>query len=147
LTMSDVIDVFWDPIRQVFVIIAKFWLDAPDGGKAWKNGLGRVESKDFINWSRPQLVLAPDDDDGPDHEFHVAPVFFHKGRHFALNQVMNRRGKLAIDIELLTSRDTFTWERPFRKQFFLARSKAGLFDSRSLFTNSTPIVHGDEIRF
>src|SRR5262249_47885249 len=30
---------------------------------------------------------------------------------------------------------------------FLARSKAGLFDSRSLFTNSTPIVHGDEIRF
>jgi hypothetical protein len=147
LTMSDVVDVFWDPIRQVFVIIDKFWLDGPDGGAAWKNALARVESKDFIHWSKPRLVVAPDDDDGPDVEFHGGPAFFHKGRYFALTQVMNRRGKLAIDIELMTSRDSFVWERPFRKERFLARSKPGLFDSRSLFTCSTPIVHGDEIRF
>ena len=36
LTMSDVIDVFCDPVRQVFVIIGKFWIDGPDGGAAWK---------------------------------------------------------------------------------------------------------------
>jgi hypothetical protein len=147
LTMSDVIDVFWDPVRQVFVIIDKFWIDAPDGGAAWRNALGRTESKDFIHWSKPQLVLAPDEDDNPEVEFHGAPAFFHKGRYFALNQNMYRRGSLAIDIELITSRDGFTWQRPFRKDFFLARSDKGLFDSRSIFTNSTPIVHGDEIRF
>jgi hypothetical protein len=147
LTMSDVIDVFWDPVRQVFVIIDKFWIDAPDGGMAWRNALGRTESKDFIHWSKPRLVLAPDDDDGPEVEFHGAPAFFHKGRYFGLLQNMYRRGGLAIDIELITSRDSFNWERPFRKEFFLARSKKGLFDSRSIFTNSTPIVHGDEMRF
>jgi hypothetical protein len=145
--MSDVIDVFWDPTRMVFVIVSKFWIDGPDGVTAWRNALGRVESKDFINWSKPQLVLAPDDEDGPDVEFHGAPAFFHKGRYFGLTQVMDRRGKLAIDIELITSRDSFVWERPFRKELFLARSKPGLFDSRSIFTNSTPIVHDDEIRF
>lgn len=147
LTMSDVIDVFWDPVRQVFVIIDKFWIDAPDGGAAWRNALARTESKDFVHWSKPQLVLAADDDDSPDVEFHGAPAFFHKGRYFALNQRMYRRGSLAIDIELITSRDSFVWQRPFRNELFLARSRKGLFDSRSLFTNSTPIVHGDEIRF
>ncbi len=147
LTLSDVIDVFWDPIRQVFVLLGKFWFDAPDGGMGFKNGIARSESKDFIHWSKPQIVLTPDDDDHPDVEFHGAPGFFHKGRYFALNQVLKRRDKLAIDIELMTSRDGVAWERPFRKEFFLARSKPGLFDSRTLLSNSTPIVHGDEIRF
>jgi hypothetical protein len=147
LTMSDVFDVFWDPIRQVFVLLGKFWIDGPDGGMAWKNGIARSESKDFIIWSKPQLVLVPDDHDHADVEFHGAAGFFHKGRYFALNQVLKRREKLAIDIELLTSRDGIAWDRPFRKEFFLARSKPGLFDSRTLLSNSTPIVHGDEIRF
>jgi hypothetical protein len=147
LTMSDVIDVFWDPVRQVFVIMDKFWIDGPDGGTAWKMALGRTESKDFLTWSKPQLVLAPDDEDSPDVEFHGAPAFFHKGRYFALCQVKSRRARLTTDIELMTSRDGFAWERPFRKDFFLARSKEGLFDSRTLLSNSTPVVLEDEIRF
>jgi hypothetical protein len=147
LTFSDVLDVFWDPVRRVFVLLGKFWLDGPDGGTAWRNAIARSESKDFINWSRPQLVLTPDDDDDPEVEFHGAPAFFHQGRYFALNQVLRRREKLAIDLELMTSRDGIAWERPFRKEFFLARSKAGLFDSRTLLSNATPVVLDDEIRF
>lgn len=54
-------------------------------------------------------------------EFHGAPGFYHKGRYFALNQILDRRGKLAIDVELMTSRDGIAWERPFRKVFFIAR--------------------------
>ncbi len=147
LTLSDVIDVFWDPVRQVFVLLGKFWLDGPDGTAGWKNGILRCESKDFINWSKPRLVLAPDDADDPEVEFHGAPAFFHKGRYFGLNQVLRRRGKLAIDLELMTSRDGIAWDRPFRKEFFLPRSQPGLFDSRTLLSNSTPIVLENEIRF
>jgi hypothetical protein len=147
LTLSDVIDVFWDPVRQVFVLLGKFWMDAPDGGAAWRNGIVRSESKDFVNWSKPQIVLTPDDDDAPDIDFHGAPGFHHKGRYFALNQLLDRRGKLAIDIELITSRDGIAWERPFRKELFLARSKPGLFDSRTILSNSTPVVLEEEIRF
>lgn len=147
LSVSDVIDVFWDPARGVFVLLAKCWLDAPDGGAAWKGGVARSESKDFVTWSKPRLVLAPDDADDPAIEFHGAPGFHHQGRYFALAQLLDRRGKLATDLELLTSRDGIAWERPFRKDLFLARSKAGLFDSRTLLSNSTPVVHGDEVRF
>jgi hypothetical protein len=147
LTLSDVIDVFWDPVRRVFVILGKFWLDGPDGGSAWKSGIARSESKDFIHWSKPQLVLTPDDDDDPEVEFHGAPAFFHQGHYFSLNQVLRRREKLAIDLELMTSRDGIAWERPFRKQFFLPRSQPGLFDSRTLLSNATPVVLADQIRF
>src|SRR5262249_15681753 len=114
---------------------------------AWKHVMGRTESKDFLTWSKPRLLLTPDDRDASDVEFHTSPVFYHAGRYFCLNQIFNRRAKGAIDIELMTSADGLRWARPFRGEYFLARSKAGLFDSRSIFTNSTPVVLDDEIRF
>lgn len=147
LTLSDAVDVFYDPVRSVYVICGKMWIDGPDGGAAWKHGMGRTESKDFLNWSKPQFLLGPDDQDPPDAEFHTSPVFFHNDRYFCLNQILDRKAKGTIDIELMTSRDGLAWERPFRGNYFLARSEADLFDSRAMFTNSTPVVLEDEIRF
>ena len=47
----------------------------------------------------------------------------------------------------MLSRDGIGWERPFRAPFFLARSSVPSFDSGSIFTNSTPVILDDEIRF
>lgn len=109
--------------------------------------MGRVESKDFLRWSKPQLLLTPDDLDPPDLEFHTSPVFYYQGRYLCLNQVLNRREGGTMNIELMVSRDGLAWERPFRNQFFLARSTGNQFDSGSIFTNATPVVLEDEIRF
>lgn len=147
LTMADAVDVFFDPRHSEYVIYAKMWLDAPDGGAAWKHGMGRIASKDFLTWSRPRFVLGPDDQDAPEVEFHTSPVFYYLDRYVCLNQLFYRHLKGAIDIELMTSTDGYAWERNFRGQLFLGRSRAGLFDSRSLFTNATPVVLEDEIRF
>jgi hypothetical protein len=147
LRMADAVDVAYDPVRGVFVIYGKMWMDAPDGGAAWKHGMGRTQSKDFLTWSQPQFLLAPDDQDAPDAEFHTSPVFYHGGRYFCLNQILDRKAKGTIDIELMTSRDGLAWERPFRGIPFLARGEAGRFDSRAIFTNATPVVLDDEIRF
>jgi hypothetical protein len=147
LTLSDVIDVFWDPVRQVFVLLGKFWLDGPDGGLAWRNAIARSESKDFVHWTKPELVLAPDDQDDPEVEFHGAPAFHHHGCYFALTQLLQRRLKLAIDVELMTSRDGLAWQRPFRKELFLTRSRPGLFDSRTLLPAGAPVLLADEMRF
>lgn len=147
LSISDAMDVFFDPLRQRFVMYHKMWIDQPDGTMGWKHGMGRTESSDFLTWSASELVLSPDEFD-PDHlEFHHTPVFFYNGRYFALLQDLNRgeRGGV-IDIELALSRDGWRWERPFRQPFFLARSPAG-FDSGSLFTNGTPVLLKDEFRF
>ena len=147
LVMADAVDVFYDTPHGEYVIYAKMWMDAPDGGAAWKHGMGRIASKDFLTWSKPQFILGQDDKDSPDAEFHTSPVFFYNDRYICLNQIFYRKLKGAIDVELMTSKDGLEWERNFREEPFLGRSKSGLFDSRSLFTNSTPVILDDEIRF
>lgn len=148
LSASDADDAMYDPVRGLFAIYGKMWIDGPAGGMGWKHGLGRTESRDFMHWSHPQLLLTPDDLDPPETEFHAAPAFWHAGRYFALLQILNRgqRGGV-IDIELGLSQDGLRWERPFRKPFVLARRDGEQFDSGSLLTCATPIVLEDEIRF
>jgi hypothetical protein len=146
-SMSDAVDVFYDEPRGVFAICGKVWLNGPDGGLAWKHAMGRIESRDFLAWSKPQLLLTPDDRDPPQLEFHTSPVFFYAGRYLCLNQRLDRRPGGGIDIELMISRDGLSWERPFRDIPFLSRGAAGQFDSGSLFTNATPVILDDEIRF
>ena len=146
LTHSDAADVIFDPQRNAFVIYGKMWIDGPDGGLGWKHGMGRSESKDFLNWSKPQLVCAPDDADGA-LEFHTSPVFIHRERYFSLNQILNRADHGIMDIELMVSRDGFEWQRPFRDRFFLPRSPGQQFDSGTIVSNANMIIHGDEMRF
>lgn len=148
LSMADAYDVFYDPPRQSFVNYAKMWIDGPDGGMHWKHAMGRIESKDFIHWSKPQLILTPDDADPPWVEFHTTPVFYYEGCYFGAFQILDRAtGGGVVDVELATSRDGFHWERPFRQPFWLARSPGKKFDSGSIFLAAQPIVVGDEIRF
>lgn len=148
LSMSDATDVFYDPVRCVYAWYGKMWLDGPDGCAAWKHAMGRSESPDFLNWSRPELVCAPDDDDAPHVEFHTTPVFYHEGAYICLNQILDRAsGGGVIDVELMVSRDGLDWRRPFRKQLFLPRGRRGSFEGGSIFTNSTPVIFDDEMRF
>jgi hypothetical protein len=147
--MADAVDVCFDPVRKVYVWYGKMWLDGPSGKMNWKHAMGRSESKDFVTWSKPQLVAAPDNLDPPHVEFHTSPVFFHEGVCISLNQILNRAvGEGVIDVELMTSRDGLRWERTFRAEWFIPRSRTpGAFDSGSVFTNATPVILDDEIRF
>jgi len=148
LSMSDAVDSMWDPVRNVYAIYVKMWIDGPDGGQFWKHAMGRIESPDFVNWSKPQLILAPDDNDSSHVEFHTSPVFYHAGRYFGLKQIRDRgTGGGTINIELAVSRDGLTWERPFQNRYVLPRSDGNAFDSGSIFTNATPVILEDEIRF
>ncbi len=145
MTLSDACDVIFDPRHERFVIYGKMWIGGPDGGLGWKHGMGRSESKDFLTWSKPQLVCSPDDADGA-LEFHTSPVFIHRERYFSLNQILNRGAGGVMDIELMVSRDGLEWERPFRQPYFIPRSPGEQFDSGTILTNANMIIHGDEMR-
>lgn len=154
LSMSDATDVFWDESCQAYVAYAKVWLQSPTGGLAWKHAMGRTQSEDFINWSRPQIILAPDGDDPTQLEFHTTPAFRYKNRYFALTELLVARSETVpnskadfMEIELMISRNGFEWERPFRNQRFLNPKDNEPFASGSVFTNSTPVILDDEIRF
>lgn len=152
LSMSDAVDVFHDPVRKLWAVYGKCWIQGPAGGLAWKHAMARVESEDFLTWSKPQIVSSPDDKDAPNTEFHTTPVFHHEGVYFCLNQILSSRAEAIgakadqMHIELMISRDGIRWDRPFRDVPFIdSRSQA--FSNGGIFTSSTPVILDDEIRF
>lgn len=148
LSMSDALDALYDPVRKVFAIYGKMWIDGPDGGMHWKHGAGRIESRDFIEWSKPQLVATPDELDPPWVEFHTMPVFYYHDCYFAPIQILDRKTQGGVvDIELAVSRDGLNWNRPFRKTRWLSRTPGEAFDSGSIFLCAQPIIEQDEMRF
>jgi hypothetical protein len=110
--------------------------------------MGRIDSADFLHWSKPQLISTPDDLDAASVEFHTTPVFYYGGYYISPLQILDRaKNGGVVDIEFAVSRDGLKWERPFRKSFWLARSAGNAFDSGSLFVCPQPVIVGDEMRF
>ena len=149
--ISDVIDLMWDPRRDCFVIYAKTWIDAPDGRRFWKRAIIRTESKDFVDWSMPQLIIVPDD--GDLGQIHGASVFYIHGVYLATLQRLDfggfdRGGTGNMPAELALSRDGIHWHRSFQDEMFLPVTGDGkTFDAGCLWTSSTPIHLPEEIRF
>lgn len=148
LSISDAVDAFYDPRLGAFAAYGKCWIDGPDGRMYWKHAACRTQSTDFVRWDPPRLVLAPDEHDRPHVEFHTTPVFYHAGVYFAAPQILNRAERGGVmDVELAISRDGVDFRRPFRKPFWLPRADRDRFDGGSLFTNSSPVMLPDEMRF
>ena len=149
--ISDVIDLMWDPRRDCFVIYSKTWIDAPDGRRFWKRAIIRTESKDFVDWSMPQLIIVPDD--GDLGQIHGASVFYIHGVYLATLQRLDfggfdRGGTGNMPAELALSRDGIHWNRSFQDEMFLPVTGDGeTFDAGCLWTSSTPIHLPEEIRF
>jgi hypothetical protein len=160
LSTSDVIDPMWDPVRQTFAIYAKTWLDGPDGRMHWKRGVVRTDSTDFIHWSKPRLVMAPDEHDrgvaegfaggggSNGTQLHGGPVFYYAGIYFSMLQVLDPGDTGNMPIELAISRDGLAWKRPFRDAHFLsALEDKSQFDASIIWSNATPVLLDDEFRF
>lgn len=145
-SMSDAQDVFYDEVKQRYVSYGKMWMQGPDGGTHWKHGMGRIESADFIHWSKPQFILSVGDRDPPQHEFHTSPVFPYNGQYLSLNQILNRSAG-TMDIELMSSRDGIQWQRPYIGIPILPRGSGPVFDAATMLTNATPQAVGDELWF
>jgi len=157
-SISDVVDASYDPLRKKYVVYAKGWIDDPGGMNYWKRAIVRTESADFLKWSPPQLVIAPDEFDGirpADYpgarrgvQLHGAPTFVHHGIYFSLLQVADFETHGLQPIELGISRDGVAWSRPFRATPFMCCVEGGNgFDDARIFNNATPVVLDDEIRF
>lgn len=144
--MSDAMDVFFDERHEAFVAYGKMWTPWPDGGSSWKHGMGRMQSKDFIHWSKPELILTVNDRDPAHVEFHTSPVFPYNGMYFSLNQLLDR-GEGTMDIELISSRDGFRWDRTFANTWVIQRGAPDKFDAGTIVSNNTPIITDKEIRF
>ncbi len=156
-SVSDVVDVSYDALRKRYLAVTKAWIDGPDGRTFWKRAIVSSESTDFLSWSTPKLILAPDEHDGvrpaaypgtrQGVQLHGAPAFERHGVYFALLQLADFETHGLQPIELALSRDGDTWQRPFRKTMFFPVNEPGHFDTGRIWSNATPVVVGDELRF
>ncbi len=164
LSTSDVIDLIWDPKKEIYAIYSKTWLDGPKGNMHWKRAVVRTESTNFIEWTKPRLVMAPDEFDGKGGEqelartaggggsdgvqLHSGPAFFYNDLYFSMLQVMDSGNSGNMPIELALSRDGYNWKRPFRNKWFIAPlDNKEIFDASLIWSNATPIYLKDTFRF
>ena len=79
--------------------------------------VSRVESKDFFNWSDPELVLAADHEDPESFQINSMPVDLYEGLFLGL-----------IEADQRPSRDGRQWTRVADRAAFLEPGEEGGWD-------------------
>ncbi|NLC67840.1 MAG: hypothetical protein GX754_03425 [Clostridiaceae bacterium] len=115
----------------------------------------RSESDDFLNWTIPELVIAPDELDTP--RFYGITTCIYQGMYIGLLQVLNSSGNKrymgnirngegdTIDVQLAFSRDGIRWERLANRPNFIPRGYIGSYDGGMILGSNIPIIeYGDD---
>jgi len=95
-------------------------------------------------WIGPILILEPDEDDPPDLQFYWLTVFHLKegfGGFLACHHTIDQ----TMDLQLVTSKDGWTWDRQNDRQPILAVGGPGRFDCGSVFSISGPMRVADKV--
>ena len=105
----------------------------------------RLDSPDLIHWSKPEPMLEPELDDSWDLQFYGMPAFKYRDQYLGVIQRLWTTPDV-IDTELVSSRDTVTWQRS--RTAFLPHGPEGTWDSRWVCPfPSAPVDAGDTLHF
>ena len=105
----------------------------------------RSVSRDFLSWTPPEPVLAPDLRDSWDVQFYGMPAFRYRDLYIGgLKRLWSTPDR--IDTELVTSRDGVNWNRT--RHTFLENGPEGSWDSRWIaLASSPPVDMGETLYF
>jgi hypothetical protein len=118
-------------------------VDLPRAGKYFKRVIARTTSPDFIHWTDPEVVLAPDEKDPPDLEFYSMAPFQYAGHYLGFVDCFHTNN-CAMDVQLAHSRDGVEWNRGHPRQPFIPTGSFGSFDGRQIYA-AAPVVRENEI--
>jgi len=95
-------------------------------------------------WVGPIVVLEPDEGDPPDLQFYWLTAFHLKdgfGGFLACHHTTDQ----TMDLQLVTSKDGWTWERQLSKQPILPLGEPGRFDCGMVASISGPMRVGEKV--
>jgi len=95
-------------------------------------------------WIGPIVVLEPDRDDPPDHQFYWLTPFHTKKGYGGFLQILHTVDQ-TTDLQLVTSRDGWDWQRQNNRQAILTPGEPGRFDCGMVFSTSGPMRVGDKV--
>jgi hypothetical protein len=89
-------------------------------------------------WLGPVTVLEPDEHDPPDLQFYLLNPFLTQTGYAGLLHG-HHTGNQTMDIQLVTSRDGWTWQRAHGRRPVLPLGEDGHFDCGMVYANATPM--------
>ena len=137
----------WDPIREVYAAhmencINKYAFFGPPMCPPGIRVIGRAESPNLIDWSIPETIIMPDDEDPPDVELYSMWATTYEKLYIGM--LWNFRiTSTTILPQFVFSRDGIRYDRRYRQPFIQAGDDDD-FDSVTVYALQ-PIVYGDEI--
>jgi len=129
-SISDVLDLMYDKAHGTYVVYSKGWADPWPAYRM----ITRTESKDFIHWSEPQVVLRHAHD-AEDPQSYGMPVSAYESVYVGLLRSYKKPGDETIDLQLAVSHDNRTWQRVAGMATFLPRGAEGSWDGGMLFSS------------
>ena len=129
---------FWAPTLNKYVGITRTW------GEEYGREVARIESDDFVNWTREELVLHGTN---KDLQTYAMPTFYYCGVYLGLlavhQQITDR-----VWTELTWSPDTRTWFRIDEGNPLIANSEKKLdYDYGCVYACAYPVFSDDKIMF
>jgi hypothetical protein len=133
--------VLYDHRLQRYVAFGRFGA----GGRK----VARTDSRDFIHWSEPKLVLAPDQKDGANTQFYGISVNLYQDIYIGvLWMFWIREGNIGrIDFQLCHSRDGKKWFRDPDRSVFLPNGPKGAWDSGDMRGACRSVILPDRVLF
>jgi len=135
---------FWAPTLNKYVGITRSWSEKGEfeRGKRIRQ-VSRIESADFLNWTKEEVVL---EGENFDDQIYAMPVFFYAGVYIGL-PVIYSRGTDKAWTELAYSTDTKKWKRISPGVALIPNSEKVLdYDYGCVYACANPVFLKNEIR-
>jgi len=143
-SVSDVLDLMYDPRIEAFVVHAKCW--RWDGEQAKYRMICRSQSRDFRRWSTPEVVFDPRAEQPDAPQTYGMPTFVYQGQYFGLLRIYHSPGNETIEIELAHSRDDHTWQRVAPGEPLIPVGSQGTWDDGMVFA-APPVIRSEQMEF
>ena len=106
--------------------------------------IGRRTSRNFFEWSKPEIVLEPDRRDPADTQFYGLAAGRCADLLVGLLWTYHAESQTS-DVQLAWSVDGRSWRRPEERIPLVGLGPLGGFDSHLIFTASEPVTHNGKI--
>lgn len=116
--MSDTQTVVaFDPAKGRYVGYFRGWNGLHQGNWHGRRTIAYAETEDFRHWPVPEMIVEPDQHDGPDTDIYTNGYTAWPGAAdaYLLFPAFYQRARDVLEVQLLTSRDGVRWERANRE--------------------------------
>ena len=137
LPSGDAAYISYDDNTRQYMGITRSYPNLPGFDPTWMRARTICWSEDMVTWSKPQLILAPDQEDTPDTQYYKLSVQPYEGIYVGVLAIF-RTDAQTIDQQLVTSRDGRVWTHVADRDTFLPLGPEGSWDSKMIMTVAQP---------